>query len=466
MYAVVGCEDPVNEHTELSGEQALSAIGRYVSQTGTYVDNQAPYIEACYGSSEIAQAAIRACCVHGGVAALDRHLDALLLCGSTVSGVRMRDGHVVSCSQVVVTRSLLASASEAPVPCDTASAVPCEGERAARTEARCLDDSASSAAQERGPLDPAAERDSAAHADSADLHNGATAAAPTLHRQQPGPREAEQSLERGDTVARGIVMLNGSLLDDGVANACITIPPGACGNAHTVNVWQCHSSLRVCPEQHSLLYLSARMGEGSATAAQILKPCVAALLRAASAASGYKPPEAPSERAGEQRPDRADAGAGADGQHPTLGGASPSAASEHTERCSARAAPASEQQQHQKQEQDDEAVPAGPPGLEICVECYYAQQACAPCGESVPAGLHTARPPTPATTLDGAVNEAQKIFARLCPGLDFLGTPAQQGTGDDAQPQEAEHVEDEAAGGAEEEDVLEAALLALGVDND
>ena len=100
----------------------------------------------------------------------------------------------------------------------------------------------------------------------------------------------------------------------------------------------------------------------------------------------------------------------------------------------------------------------------MCVECFYVQRASLSEGQSY-AGLHRASPPTAAATLDGAADEAQRIFEKLYPGLEFLCTPEQHAAEAEPHSQRPGPAEPEAFSGvADENDSLEAALLALGVE--
>jgi hypothetical protein len=106
LYAVLQLHHAPSSEQPLSGQAALAAIAAYMSQAGAYVDGQAPFIECCHGSGEIAQAAIRACCVHGGACALAMLPEALLVADGHVTGVQMPNGHVVRCSAVAITDSV------------------------------------------------------------------------------------------------------------------------------------------------------------------------------------------------------------------------------------------------------------------------------------------------------------------------------------------------------------------------
>jgi GDP dissociation inhibitor len=90
-----------------SPARLLATIVAYLKQAGAYVDGQAPFIECSYGCGEVAQAAIRACCVHGGAMALDRAPETALVHGGRVQGVRMADGHVVRCGALAALDSVL-----------------------------------------------------------------------------------------------------------------------------------------------------------------------------------------------------------------------------------------------------------------------------------------------------------------------------------------------------------------------
>ena len=181
----------------MAGKAALEAIVGYMKQCGTYVDGQAPFIECSYGSGEVAQAAVRACCVYGGVSALDTRAAALLVRHGTVNGVRLANGHCIACSTVIIPDALQAAVA---VGTDVRAAAP--GGRANT--------------------------------------GGEAAAAP-------------------DTVARAVALVNAPVLADS-KNIQVVVPPQAAGNECTVTVWQCDASLRACPAGHWLLYFSAPSG--------------------------------------------------------------------------------------------------------------------------------------------------------------------------------------------------------------
>jgi hypothetical protein len=70
-----------------------------MAQSGAYIAGQAPFIEAQYGASEVAQAFVRNACVHGASVALATPPQAAMLRGGRVTGVRL-GRHTVACGAV------------------------------------------------------------------------------------------------------------------------------------------------------------------------------------------------------------------------------------------------------------------------------------------------------------------------------------------------------------------------------
>jgi RAB protein geranylgeranyltransferase component A len=308
LYGVLQCESAVDNDSELPGAAALAAILRYMSQAGAYVTGQAPFIEPCYGSGEVAQAAIRACCVHGGVAALGTSADALLSVVGEVTGVQLACGHVVRCKAVAVSAAVLpredvgvrssagvdaqgmhragvheSSAAECSSGSGRRQRVTawCASSQNVREESGAHGQRGTAAAGPHAPVDNAGD----APLDCGGCREWPDDVSGMSTRVDCGVAEgSKQSLMQTHNtalehrkVARGIVLLDGPLLAM-TTNCLVTIPPGACRNTHPVAVWQCHSSLHACPPGHVLLYLSTRCT--GTPAADILQPCLSALLAA------------------------------------------------------------------------------------------------------------------------------------------------------------------------------------------
>ena len=231
LHAIVEQSLPRGTPWPPDGHQALAAIVAYLQQAGTYVDGQAPYIGCSYGCSELSQAAIRACCVHGGCAALQTMPMAILVEHGNICGVKMGDGHAIGCTAVVAAQEYIDVAT--------------------------LRTSHSEASQE------------------ADIRQqGADAAAPQPSQaQSEGPRQ--QADQHG--VSRCIVLLDRPLLPES-KNAQFVVPPGSCGNSSTVVAWHCDASLQSCPAGHVMLYMACASTETPAQ--EQLQPVLDALLAA------------------------------------------------------------------------------------------------------------------------------------------------------------------------------------------
>jgi RAB protein geranylgeranyltransferase component A len=245
LYSVIQRQQPPSPARPLSGRDALAAVVDYLRQAGAYVDSQAPFIECSYGCGEVARAAIRACCVHCGTAALDRVPESVLVHGGRVRGVRMADGHLVRCGA-------LAASDSVPLAVAPGGSAP---------KLQCMQQTA-----EAGPADT--------------LAGSGLAGKIAEERQQPTPEcAAQQEPERVAFVARAIALLNAPVLP-GMRNAHIVLPPGVVGNAHAITAWQCDVALRVCPERRYLLHLSTTIDE--ACSAPLLRRAVNALVASAS----------------------------------------------------------------------------------------------------------------------------------------------------------------------------------------
>lgn len=208
-------------------------MAAYFGQTEAYVDGQAPYIECLHGSSEVAQGFVRACCVHGGLVALNVPLRSVLRDpAGAVAGVRLYGGQVVRATRVVASAALMRGAEPGP-------------------------DSSSDCAAATGP---------SARASGACANSAAQACT-------------------SPAVARQILVLDRPVIGE-AEHVRIVVPPGIFGNVAAINVWQCCSALRVCAPGQAVLYLSTPVGAAELDGG--LSACAAALtdpLQLAGAAS-------------------------------------------------------------------------------------------------------------------------------------------------------------------------------------
>jgi RAB protein geranylgeranyltransferase component A len=336
LYGVLQCQSVVHSDTELPGASALAVILRYMSQASAYVVGQAPFIEPCYGSGEIAQAAIRACCVHGGIAALDCKAQALLSEGDEVKGVCLAGGHVVRCKAVAVSAAMLCGATTSGKTLggmqdeSLAPSSACAGQGVLKASTSQTDAIVTSNRSHQHPGQyPEGETESnmegcrvnqdrtqpgadtpadgearllqlvsecsepalRVRADSTCTNEGLLKLAET---RASSPALLSESSGEQRMVARGIVLLDSPLLGT-TTNCHFTIPPGSCNNPYSVAVWQCNSTLHACPPGHVLLYLSTC--SCGVSAKEILQPCVLALLTASDAADlgreGFKAQRCP-----------------------------------------------------------------------------------------------------------------------------------------------------------------------------
>jgi GDP dissociation inhibitor len=231
LYAVIDCQQHVETDTPLPGAAALDAMASYFAQSGAYVEGQAPYIECLYGGSEVAQGFVRACCVHGGMVALQRQPECIVLDREgNATAVRFADGQAVQLKHMVVSDGLLVTAAQP--------------ERLKR---------------QPDAGDPATGPDS-----------------PRDSVSQGGSPAAQLSAEqRVRAVARAVAVLDRPLLGQS-DNLRMVIPPGKCGTDAAVNVWQCSSGLRVCAAGQVVLYMSTPDTAGDGEAG--LRACLAALV--------------------------------------------------------------------------------------------------------------------------------------------------------------------------------------------
>jgi GDP dissociation inhibitor len=206
--------------SSLPGRVALDALASYSAESGAYVEGQAPYIECTYGSSEVAQGFVRACCVHGGLVALQQQPSFVLLDAErNAAAVSFSDGRTVRLKKLLLSDGLLGSGARVAL-------------------ARSADNSPACPA---GPL-PATCADANEHsglfANTGDAASGlASPAQPLL------------------AVMRGIVVLDRPLLGQ-AENVRLVVPPGVCGNPASVNIWHCSSGLRMCPPGQVIMHLS------------------------------------------------------------------------------------------------------------------------------------------------------------------------------------------------------------------
>ena len=236
IYSVFQAESKVSRDTPLAGEDVLQSMIKYMSQSGTYVAGQAPYIESRYGCGDVAQAFIRQACVYGGAVALGTPISDILISDGAAYGVRTASGHTIRCSTLFASPAYLRGFG-----------------------------TADSAAQAAGTT---AESDAGAV-------EGVNMADEEVDEEALA--EAEEAAARGGAMARGIVVLRRAVLPH-LTNCQIVFPPEACGNEHAVTVWHCHHTLAVCPAPLVVLHVSMPHATGEASLPS-LRACVAALLK-------------------------------------------------------------------------------------------------------------------------------------------------------------------------------------------
>ena len=401
LHAVIQLQQRPNMASPLSGQDALTAVVMYMKQVGTYVDGQAPFIEVAYGCGELAQAAVRACCVYGGAAALERLPEAVLTRERRVCGVRMADGHVIRCSVVVASDVVLA------------------GRALEHTQPRA-DEGAERVADEHRSTDTSGQ---AAEADvPATSRDTGPAAA---HKVQGGVRGVQY-------VARATALSDRPVLADS-HNIQIVLPPGSCANASTITAWQCGASVNACPQGHILLYLSTP-SDGVVPASKLLRGAMETLLaidRSAASAGQAQCASAASPR-GEQAAADTDAAAG--GSEATHIEASKAMDSD-AEREVARDVPAS-----------------------ACVLCFYTQAVYSNVELQLPAGVERCGVPGAECTIDELAAQAESVFARAFPECEFLSVRT------DAEVTEGAVKDGHSANDEAEGDELTAALKALGIE--
>lgn len=403
LHAIVEQWRPADAAWPPTGPQALAAIISYLQQAGTYVDEQAPYIECSYGCGELAQAAVRACCVHGGSAALETLPCAILVEHGRVCGVKMRDGHVIKCSALV--------ASHQYVPHDARAA------------------GANSAKHLASPTEVEGAQSSSLHEQRQNSQAQHSTCASAVTPQVDA---------KGCSIARAIVLLDRSVLPE-AKNAQFVVPAAACGHRRTVVAWHCDASLQACPSEHALLYMACQ--SSGRPAEEELRPVLDALLAAGDVEHEAMAPaaKAPAAKAAASQdhdtPASHGVGASTSRQDSVLG-------------CSDDSMQAACEQRQPDPAQAD-ATPA-----HACVTCFYTCTCESSNGSCATVqGLHSCDVPVEECTMDKLAADAERIFGEICRGCEFMSSaPAPQG---------AEH-ESQQETGAEGDD-LAAALQALGV---
>jgi GDP dissociation inhibitor len=425
LYSVIQRQQPPSPARPLSGRDALAAVVAYLRQAGAYVDGQAPFIECSYGCGEVAQAAIRACCVHGGAAALDRMPESVLVHGGRVRGVRMADGHVVRCGALAASDSVLLAFA----PGVNAPELPCTQQSA-----------------EAGTSD--------------ELAGSGLAGKPVKERQQPNPVcAAQQGREGGEYVARAIALLDAPVLP-GTRNAHIVLPPGAAGNAYAITAWQCDAALRVCPERRYLLHLSTPSDKASP--APLLRRAVDALLAITSGFDDCVEADRSCNCAGNSV---AKGGGCLSKQACQAQAGEASVAEQRT--CLSSDRHASMQRSRVARHESGKSVPVQPHSdaaaddlpRNLCVLCTYSQAELSGVQLQLPQGIQRCHGPDASTSMDELAAHAEQVFQHLVSGCELLGAVT---AGADGAQSAAELHSSDAAESAGAEDELEAALLALG----
>jgi hypothetical protein len=224
-------------------------------------------------------------------------------------------------------------------------------------------------------------------------------------------------LENCTSVARAIVAVSRPLQEH-LTNCKIVIPPGECGNEHTVTVWHCHNTLHSCPEGSVLLYLSMHAAHESPNSKAILESCVLSLLKA-----GAK--QGSDEALKDDVP--VDAAAG---QRDAAGTATTG----------------------------DEAVPnteSSETAVQHCPDatfaCFFTQDLPDTALLKLPAGVVCCCDTGGGTVMDSSFLEAEEVFSRLFPDTVFLTKAPAVGVGANTDGQD------------DQGDDLDSALKALGL---
>ena len=322
-----GADSRVTSTTAVEGATVLEAMVKYMAQSGVYVVGQAPFIELHYGAGEVAQAFVRNCCVHGGQIALGVQVSSVLVQHGAVAGIRLADGHTVSCSALVGSFGYVSQ-----------------------------------------------------------LHNCVVEDTAVSEKSAEDVGDQQRSVGGamgGKGVSRGIVGLTRSVLDH-LTNCKIVIPPGECGNAHTVTVWQCHDTLHSCPKGSVLLYLSVNVTDDP-SATDTLEQCVVALLSARTKLEASK--SSINEASGGSEPENS----------------------------------VEESTMHSNEAQGQHATPATiQEWPEVTFSCFFMQPLPDAAQLKLPASIVCCGDAGTSTEMDSGFLEAEEIFARLFPDVVFL----------------------------------------------
>jgi GDP dissociation inhibitor len=340
LYSVYGADTKVTGTTPLDGATVLEAMVKYMAQSGVYVAGQAPFIELHYGAGEVAQSFVRNCCVHGGQIALGVHVSSIILQDGAVSGMKLDGGHTVLCKALAGSYGYVSQLQECTV-------------------------------------------NKVSESNKCSKHCGED-------------RSSDASSGGISCVARAIVAVSRPLLQL-LTNCKIVIPPGECGNAHKVTVWQCHHTLHTCPEASVLLYLSMNAVDAPAGETKhILENCILALLAA----------ETKTESSGASQGEESTVAKGTADSGDARVCTSPG-----DEEASAMPSP--------------EAAASKPPTTvqecpEVMFACLFTQELPDTAQLQLPSGVACCSEVGASTEMDSSFLEAEETFTKLFPNVVFL----------------------------------------------